>query len=94
MMGPTVDNPRIELQHLKAGDELDDDGLPTMVPATKEDAEMTKFIITVHHPVDDHEFGLALMVTEVKESLDGYYLKSAKQALSLYLSEHPEGERS
>ena len=88
-MAPTVENPRIEKKYLRFEGEGDDrEGFL----CGKEDASMTCFAVTANHPIDGHEFGLAVNITEVVDELNEHQTATVLKALEGYLSDHPKGE--
>ena len=84
--------PRIETTYWKPGDEVNEDGDATLVPCDKADATQTMFCLSSVHPVDHHEFGLSLIVTDVADEIGEHYMFVALQAMDKYLAEHPDGE--
>ena len=58
-------------------------------------ATLTKWTLTSMHPVDDHEFGIALTPDEVQHSVDDLepsYRAAAEDAMHTYFAEHQDGK--
>ena len=79
----------IDISHYRLEGEGDD---VDVIQCHKDDATMTRFVVSSVHPIDRHEFGLALHVTEVLPALEGPYHDTAVKALERYLIDHPEGK--
>ena len=83
-MEPRIEGPSY-LRSEGEGDDL------KMVYCRKEDASMTEFAITAMHPLDRHEFGLMIAVTEVTNWPEKWQLSDAMKALKQYMGNHPDG---
>ena len=67
------------------------DGLRS-VPCGKDKAEGTEFVYTFKHPIDGHEFGLMLTMTEVVDKAPDYEHFDALAAIADYMRAHPDGD--
>ena len=61
-----------------------------------ERATQTKWVLTSMHPLDSHEFGIALTsIPDIHHSLDDLnpsYRAEAEDAMHRYMGEHPDGK--
>ena len=80
--------PRVEMTYLQPTDD-GDDGL---VICDKDVATMTQFAFSTIHPVDQHEFGVAIVVTGVVDEVGEHYMFEVSRALEKYLADHPDGK--
>ncbi len=86
---PTAEKPRIERVYVRYEGE-GDDLVEIMCP--KDEATSTHFVYTALHPVDGHEYGLMLSLTEVVDEIPEHLHNEGVGALERYMTEHPDGK--
>lgn len=66
-----------------------------IITADRDLATATIWAISSHHPADEHEFGLALVLTDIVDSwedVESSYRSNVESAMEQYMKDNPDGE--
>jgi hypothetical protein len=58
----------------------------------RDKAVSTVFTVTTFHPIDGHEFGLQVNISEVCDEMDAFVHAETFGAIDDYMKDHPDGK--